>query len=85
MFDRVVALMRGRIQPVYFRDVQSAAALADMYPTANARDLIHVAVMNRLGVTRIVSTDRDFDDIFGIERLDPMLVDEWAASVTESR
>jgi len=85
LFDGMAALMQGRIQPIYFRDVQEAANLADTYPTANARDLLHVAVMNRLEITRIVSTDKDFDGIPGIERLDPMLVDEWAHVVTESR
>jgi len=77
LFDRVTTLMKGRIQPIYNRDVQEAATLADTNPRANARDLLHVAVMNRLQITRIVSTDRDFDEIEGIERLHPTDVDTW--------
>lgn len=81
LFDRVTTLMRDRIQPIYNRDVQEAATLADINPTAKARDLLHVAVMNRLQINRIVSTDRDFDRIDGIERLDPMKVNEWRDTV----
>ncbi|NIV33373.1 MAG: PIN domain-containing protein [Anaerolineae bacterium] len=36
-----------------------------------ARDLIHVAVMQDQGLTRIISTDRHFDRIAGIVRVDP--------------
>jgi len=85
LFDRVAALMQGRIQPIYLRDVQQAAVLADTYSAASARDLLHVAVMNRLEISQIVSTDSDFDEIAGVERVDPMLVDEWAHLVSEAR
>ena len=33
--------------------------------------------MNRLQITWIVSTDRDFDGIEGIERFNPTDVDTW--------
>lgn len=82
VFDRVVELLRGRIQPIYPRDVRQAADLADHHPRVSARDLLHAAVMNRLGVHRIVSTDADFDTLPGIERLDPMIVHEWRDTVT---
>jgi predicted nucleic acid-binding protein len=36
----------------------------------SARDAIHVAVMERLGVTKIVSFDQGFDQIEGLERID---------------
>lgn len=35
------------------------------------RDALHAAVMLNNGVDRIISTDRDFDVITGITRLDP--------------
>ena len=38
--------------------------------------------MQRFGITRIVSTDPGFDGLPGIERLDPMKVDEWRDTVT---
>lgn len=36
----------------------------------SARDAIHVAVMERHGVRRILSFDRGFDGLEGIERID---------------
>jgi predicted nucleic acid-binding protein len=35
------------------------------------RDLIHVAVMHNQGLTKIISTDRHFDRIAGLVRVDP--------------
>ena len=35
----------------------------------SARDALHVAVMNAHDVTRLLSFDRDFDQVPGIERL----------------
>ena len=76
-----VDLMSGRIEPFSVEDVQVAAALADQHPGLSARDLLHAAVMRRLGVERIISADRDFDRLPGIIRLDPSAVDEWEDSV----
>ena len=73
--------MYDRIEPFSVEDVQVAAALADQYPGLSARDLLHAAVMRRLGVERIISADRDFDRLPGIIRLDPSAVDEWENSV----
>jgi predicted nucleic acid-binding protein len=73
--------MEGRVEPISGSDVIQAARLADRLQLA-ARDLIHLAVMNRLGTTRIVSADSGFDKVHGMERLDPMKVDEWRDTVT---
>jgi predicted nucleic acid-binding protein len=70
-------LLRGRIEPIYARDVLQAAQLADRHSGLEARDYLHIAVMSRLGVSRVVSTDRKLDSLPGIQRLDPMLVDDW--------
>ena len=82
VFEQFSRLMRGRIHPIYESDVRGAARLADQHHDLSARDLLHAAVMNRLDVRRIVSTDTDFDDLPDIERLDPMKVDEWRDTVT---
>jgi hypothetical protein len=82
VFQQFARLMRGRIEPIYERDVREAARLADAHPDSSARDLLHAAVMDRLGARRIVSTDTDFDYLPGLERLDPMRVDDWRDSVT---
>lgn len=82
VFEQFARLMRGRVEPIYERDAREAARLADEYSDLSARDLLHTSVMNRLGVRQIVSTDSDFDQIDGIERLDPMKVDEWRHTVS---
>ena len=82
LFDEFSALMVGRIESVHALDVMIAARLADRYSRLSARDCLHTAVMQRLGVNRIASTDTRFDQVDGIERLDPMRVDEWGPTVT---
>jgi predicted nucleic acid-binding protein len=80
-FAESLALMSGYIEPLLPDDVERAASLADRYPVLSARDLVHWAVMQRVGATRIVTADGDFDGLPGIHRLDPMLVDEWSETV----
>jgi predicted nucleic acid-binding protein len=45
----------------------------DLYAATNVDfgDALSVAHMERLGITRIVSFDRDFDRLPGIERVEP--------------
>jgi uncharacterized protein len=70
VFDEFSTIMAGHIEPILPQDAQLAANLVDAHPRLDARDLIHLAVMHRLGAIRIVTTDGDFKDIPGIERLD---------------
>lgn len=72
-----VHLMQGRIEPLYVADVEDAASLASRYGDASARDIVHVAVMRRLGITRLVSAERDDDRVEGVTRLDPADIEEW--------
>lgn len=74
-------LMHDRIEPVYDQDIRLAAEIADRHPTVSARDLVHTAVMQRLGSVRIISSDTDFDRIPGVVRLDPADVGDWSSSV----
>ena len=55
-------------------DARAAVRLFEEYARkgVKARDVLHVAVMRRQGLHRIISTDRHFDGIAGIERLDPL-------------
>jgi predicted nucleic acid-binding protein len=69
--------MRSRIEPVFTRDVERAASLADEHAEFEARDLVHVAVMERVGATAIVTADTTFDGLKGIERLDPLKANRW--------
>ena len=73
--------MHGRIEPVHGDDVILAAELADRHPGVSARDLVHAAVMQRLGVTRIISADTHFDLLEGIDRLGPARIEEWQDSI----
>ena len=73
--------MRGRVEPVQGEDVILATELADRHPGVSARDLVHAAVMQRLGVSRVISADTDFDRLEGIERLDPARIEEWQGAI----
>ena len=73
--------MQGRIEPVHAEDILSAANSADNYPRVSSRDLVHVAVMRRLGVNRVISADTDFDYLPGIERLDPAGIGDWGSAI----
>ena len=73
--------MRGRIEPVHGEVVSLAAELADRHPGISARDLVHVAVIQRLGINRIISADTDFDRLEGIDRLDPARIEEWQGAI----
>jgi predicted nucleic acid-binding protein len=50
-------------------DVERAKTLLDGSPGQSARDALHLATMERHGVTRILSFDTGFDGRPGLERL----------------
>jgi uncharacterized protein len=50
-------------------DAQSAKDILLRYEVLSARDAIHVAVMQRNGIERIMSFDRGFDSHPGVERV----------------
>ena len=74
-------IMQGVIEPVRAEDVMRAVELADRHTGVSARDLVHAAVMHRLGSDRIISADTDFERLDGIMRLDPANLDDWASTV----
>ena len=74
-------VMHDRIEPVYEEDIHLAANLADRHIGISARDLVHAAVMQRLGADLIISADTGFDRLPGLTRLDPADVAEWSDSV----
>jgi predicted nucleic acid-binding protein len=77
--EQFMILMEGHIEPVEVEDIQAAVRLADEEQTVSARDLLHAGVMRRVGATHIVSADRDFDRLAGVERLALDDVDSWQA------
>jgi predicted nucleic acid-binding protein len=57
--------------PVTLADIRRVRQLAERYPALRARDLLHAAVMLENGLSHILSTDRHFDQVSEIERIDP--------------
>ena len=81
VLEQFAETMFGRIEPVFPEDVLVAGDLGAAYPHSESRDLVHAAVMRRLGINGIVSADKGFDRIDGIMRLDPARVAEWETSI----
>ena len=52
------------------KEIYAARSLVEAVPAISARDALHAAVMRSAGITRILSYDRGFDSIPGIERLE---------------
>ena len=77
VFRGFAEVMHDRIEPVHEEDIHLAAELADRHPGVSARDLVHAAVMRRLGADLIISVDVDFDRLPDVTRLDPADVGEW--------
>ena len=57
------------IHPIELDDTARARRLVAAAPTLSARDAVHLAVMQRRGISRILTFDTGFDGILGIERL----------------
>lgn len=54
------------------REVMLASLeLIDRYPALPTRDAVHAATALAVGVTLVISADRDFDGVTGLERVDP--------------
>ena len=75
--ESFAAMMYGRVSPVTIDDVLDAGQLANEHHGLSTRDLLHLAVMHRLDVIRIVTADADFGRVPGIIRLDPAEDREW--------
>lgn len=66
-----------RILPIDERDLDVAHELLEQHPGIHVRDAIHAATCLRFGLDRILSTDRHFDALSKLDRIDPAgLVDE---------
>lgn len=60
------------VVPITHALMRRVPALAERYPDLAARDLVHVATCIHEGIDEIVSTDRGFDGVREIRRIDPM-------------
>jgi uncharacterized protein len=66
---RALLGMVDEVFPVEQEDVLRARDVLMSTPQLSARDSLHVAVMERRGVSRILSFDRGFDRVQTIERV----------------
>jgi len=68
-----IALLGLEVIPMSFSEISRMLELAEAYKEGKVapRDLIHTAVMLNHGIERILSTDRHFDLIHEVKRLDP--------------
>jgi len=57
------------VHPIEVEDVTRARRLVTTAPALSARDAVHLAVMQRRGISRILTFDTGFDGIVGIERI----------------
>lgn len=55
--------------PIELRDAERAKDVLLASPRLSARDALHVAVMERHGVSTVLTFDSGFDDVPGIRRL----------------
>lgn len=64
------------IYPITSEDVSRAIGLSEEYGRQElpARDCLHAAVMLGRGLSTILSTDRHFDGLIGITRVDPAVL-----------
>ena len=67
-FDVLRAVV-DEVFPVEETDVVLAKDLLGTHATLSARDALHVAVMRRRGIRQILTFDRGFDSVAGIERI----------------
>jgi predicted nucleic acid-binding protein len=63
----------GPVMPVTHEVVSRVADLAERYSTTlSARDLVHAATCIEHGIDEIVTTDRGFDHVAELTRIDPV-------------
>jgi predicted nucleic acid-binding protein len=67
-FDALLGVVDA-VLPIERTDAERARDVLLARWQLSARDAIHVAVMQRHGIERIISFDRGFDDVAGIVRL----------------
>lgn len=67
-FDALLGVVDD-VFPIERQDVEDARDILLRYTSLSARDAIHVAVMSRYGITRIMTFDRGYDMNPGLERL----------------
>jgi len=68
-YEALEALVAGVVD-VTKDDVDVARAVSGSYPGLSSRDCLHVAVMHRLGCSRLCSYDTGFSAVPAIQRIE---------------
>jgi predicted nucleic acid-binding protein len=58
--------------PVTRRDMTRARQLLEQLPHLPVRDAVHAATMQTAQIREVVTTDKDFDSIESLKRVDPL-------------
>lgn len=67
-FDALLGVVDD-VFPIQLEDVDRAKTVVDGIPALSARDALHVAVMRRRNVKRIMTFDADFDRVPSVARI----------------
>ncbi len=67
-FDAILGLVDD-VLPITRGDVELSRDTVLRYTGLSSRDALHIAVMNRHGITKLLSFDRGFDTYPGLDRL----------------
>jgi predicted nucleic acid-binding protein len=68
---RLFIQVMSEILPITKEDLLLSLEIHQRYPSLQARDSLHSAVMRNNGIQFIISADRHFDEVDEIERIDP--------------
>jgi predicted nucleic acid-binding protein len=68
---RLFTKLVPEILPITKEDLLLSLEMHERYPSLQARDSLHTAVMLNNDVQFIISADRHFDEVAEIERIDP--------------
>lgn len=69
---RAAASLLRALHPVSEPELEAALEIFAGHGTLHARDAVHVAVARRHGLEVLLSTDRGFDVVDGLRRIDPV-------------
>ena len=67
-FDALLGVT-DEVYPIESQDVRTAKDVLLGTPRISSRDALHVAIMRRHGITRILTFDQGFDGVPGIARI----------------
>ena len=67
-FDALLGIV-DELYAIDLADIQRARQQLLRTSSVSAREALHLAVMQRHGITRILSLDRGFDAVSGVQRL----------------